>query len=102
MSGIQLTDEQEKIVTHVNSPLIVLAGPGTGKTFCIIERIKKDLALFEVNIKEIEDGEIKEMATRYYNDAKYYLDTNDYVTSFGCIVYAHGLIDAIRKFDMNK
>jgi DNA helicase-2/ATP-dependent DNA helicase PcrA len=41
MSKFELTDEQKKIVEHFGAPLRVLAGPGTGKTACIIERIKK-------------------------------------------------------------
>lgn len=40
MSKIELTEEQKKIVEHFGAPLRVLAGPGTGKTLCIIERIK--------------------------------------------------------------
>jgi DNA helicase-2/ATP-dependent DNA helicase PcrA len=40
MSGITLTEEQQKIVESFGVPLRVLAGPGTGKTLCIIERIK--------------------------------------------------------------
>jgi DNA helicase II / ATP-dependent DNA helicase PcrA len=40
MSTIVLTDEQKKVVEHFGAPLRVLAGPGTGKTLCIIERIK--------------------------------------------------------------
>ena len=68
----------------------------------IIERIKKDIALFEAHIDEIADGDLKKMAFRYYTDAKYYLNKEDYTTSFGCIVYAHGLIDAIRKFKQTQ
>lgn len=40
LSEITLTEEQQKIVEHFGAPLRVLAGPGTGKTLCIIERIK--------------------------------------------------------------
>lgn len=40
MLKIELTEEQKEIVQHFGSPLRVLAGPGTGKTLCIIERIK--------------------------------------------------------------
>jgi len=64
----------------------------------IEERIKKDIELFESNYKEIKNKDVKEMALRYYEDAKYYLSKGDYYTSFGCINYAHGLIDAIRLF----
>lgn len=35
-----LSPEQEKIVQHVGSPLRVLAGPGTGKTFTIAHRVR--------------------------------------------------------------
>jgi Uncharacterized protein conserved in archaea len=68
-----------------------------------IERIKKDLELFAKNIKEIEsiellgeEGKIVEMAQNYRDDTKYYLTQEDYLTSFGCITYAHGLLDAVR------
>lgn len=68
-----------------------------------IERIKKDLDLFAKNIKEIEsikvhseERKIVEMAKNYRDDTQYYLEQKDYLTSFGCITYAHGLLDAIR------
>ncbi|MDD3986065.1 MAG: DUF357 domain-containing protein [Methanobacterium sp.] len=68
-----------------------------------IERIEKDIVLFTKNIKEIEsikidDNEKKvvEMAINYSKDTTYYLKKKDYLTSFGCITYAHGLLDAIR------
>lgn len=59
------------------------------------DRIKKDIEMFEKNIKKIKNKRIKDMATRYYEDAKYYLDKGDLFTSFGCINYAHGLIDSV-------
>ena len=68
-------------------------------------RIQKDIVMFEENIKKIEkinliNSEKKtiELAVQYYKDSKYYKDLKDYFTSFGCINYAHGLIDAIIKF----
>lgn len=67
------------------------------------ERIKKDIELFAKNLNEIEDmqfntkeKEIIERAINYNTDTKYYLEKKDYLTSFGCITYAHGLLDAIR------
>ncbi|MCD6573890.1 MAG: DUF357 domain-containing protein [Thermoplasmata archaeon] len=59
------------------------------------ERIKKDIELFEKNITKVKNKRIKDMATRYYEDAKYYFEQGDLFTSFGCINYAHGLIDSI-------
>jgi hypothetical protein len=68
-----------------------------------VERIQKDIELFAKNIKEIEtikihekEGQVVEMAKNYRKDTDYYLEKKDYLTSFGCITYAHGLLDAIR------
>jgi len=68
-----------------------------------VERIQKDIELFAKNIKEIEtikihekEGQVVEMAKNYRKDTDYYLEKKDYLTSFGCITYAHGLLDAVR------
>lgn len=68
-----------------------------------IERIKKDIELFTKNIKEVESIEVSvreekivEMARNYSQDTNYYLEKRDNYTAFGCITYAHGLLDAIR------
>ena len=65
-------------------------------------RIEKDIIMFEENLKKInekqKDNKIIELATQYYQDSKYYLEKKDYFTAFGCINYAHGLLDAILKF----
>lgn len=37
-------DEQKRVIGHSGGPLLVVAGAGTGKTFVIIEKIKKLLA----------------------------------------------------------
>lgn len=39
MLQIQLNEEQQKAVAHSGSPLLVAAGPGSGKTRVIVERI---------------------------------------------------------------
>ena len=68
-----------------------------------VERIEKDIELFAKNIKEIESIKLHEeehlvveMARNYRKDTDYYLKKKDHLTSFGCITYAHGLLDAIR------
>ncbi|MCK4332509.1 MAG: DUF357 domain-containing protein [Thermoplasmatales archaeon] len=68
-------------------------------------RIKKDIVMFEENLQKMQqrgiDGEqnkIVELASQYYEDTKYYLEKKDYFTAFGCINYAHGLLDSIIKF----
>jgi len=68
-----------------------------------VDRIKKDIKLFTKNIKEIDsieldenETEIIERAKSYFEDTEYYLKKHDLITSFGCITYAHGLLDAIR------
>lgn len=68
-------------------------------------RITKDIVMFEKNIEKIKkvnlsDPQIKTftLAKQYYEDSKYYFQKKDYFTSFGCINYAHGLLDALIKF----
>jgi hypothetical protein len=67
-------------------------------------RVQKDIVMFEENIKQISrktitDNQKKtlELASQYYQDTKYYAGKKDYFTAFGCINYAHGLLDAILK-----
>ena len=69
-----------------------------------IERIKKDIVLFEENISQLKNIKldyqqikILELSKQYFEDSKYYLEKKDYFTAFGCINYAHGLLDAIKK-----
>jgi len=68
-------------------------------------RIEKDITMFEENLKTMEGKKLTkkqaktvELAKQYYEDSKYYLGKKDYFTAFGCINYAHGLLDAIVKF----
>ncbi|MFU8829394.1 MAG: UvrD-helicase domain-containing protein, partial [Phycisphaerales bacterium] len=44
LAEFSLNDEQRRAVDHSGSPLIVLAGPGTGKTRTIIARVLRLLA----------------------------------------------------------
>ena len=66
-------------------------------------RIESDIAQFYGNVKEVRETPgnryILELARQYCEDTKYFLGKKDYVTAFGCINYAHGLIDAFRKAD---
>jgi hypothetical protein len=59
--------------------------------------------MFEENLKKFEEKNRRqnkaiELAIQYYHDSQYYLEKNDYFTAFGCINYAHGLLDAYLKF----
>ncbi|MDZ4172686.1 MAG: DUF357 domain-containing protein [Methanobacteriaceae archaeon] len=67
------------------------------------ERIIKDIDTLSKNLKEIEpinfsekEKQVVERAKNYMDDTTYYLKKKDYITSFGCITYAHGLIDSLR------
>ena len=67
------------------------------------ERILIDIGKLENSFKEIKDlnfsdkeKEIIERAKNYRDDCKYYLKKGDELTSFGCITYSHGLIDALK------
>ncbi|HBN21869.1 MAG TPA: DUF357 domain-containing protein [Holosporales bacterium] len=73
------------------------------------ERIEKDLTMFEERLEKIDLSRASKivfiavaMAKQYHSDAKYYLEKKDYFTAFGCINYAHGLLDAHLKIKNKK
>lgn len=66
------------------------------------ERIVVDIEKLDESLKKIdsieftpEEEEIVNRAKSYKEDCKYYLEKRDEISSFGCITYAHGLLDAI-------
>ena len=68
-------------------------------------RIEKDIKMFTDNNATLDRDspstsqlKIITLANQYYLDAQYYLEKKDLFTAFGCINYAHGLLDAIIKF----
>lgn len=65
------------------------------------QRILSDIEQFYTNVKEVEEtpenAYVLQLARQYCEDTKYFLAQKDYVTAFGAINYAHGLIDAFRK-----
>ncbi len=65
----------------------------------ILDDIKMlDESLGKVKTEDERTARIADLARRYRDDAEYYLKKKDYVTSFGCINYAHGLLDALIKW----
>lgn len=75
--------------------------PKFSKTKNEKERIESDIRQFHENVREVkatsETADVIELAKKYCEDTKYFLEKGDFVTAFGCINYAHGLIDAYRK-----
>ena len=37
---LELSDEQKSVVTHRDTPLLVIGGPGTGKTTLLLKYLK--------------------------------------------------------------
>ena len=68
------------------------------------KRIRDDIRMFDENIGKVNEAKdervarIVDLAKRYRTDSEYYLKKGDSVTSFGCINYAHGLLDALIKW----
>ncbi len=75
--------------------------PGCASAKSDEERIRSDIDQFYANAKEVkktaDNAYVLELAEQYCEDTKYFLKKKDYVTAFGAINYAHGLIDAFRK-----
>lgn len=68
----------------------------------VIRRIEKDITMFNdavrtVNVDEKELVKVVEMSKLYALDSRSYLQKGDLFTSFSCISYAHGLLDAVRS-----
>lgn len=68
-------------------------------------RIEKDIIMFQENLTQLKEIKLSlsqnktvELSKQYYNDSKYYLKKEDFFTAFGCINYAHGLLDSIIKY----
>ena len=66
-------------------------------------RIEKDISSFNSNIDGLgaqsseRARKMVELAKMYASDAKSYLDKGDMYTSFSCISYAHGILDAVKE-----
>lgn len=54
-----------------------------------VKIVKEGKVDFEEASKDFLD-----MARRYYDDAKHFMEKGDYVTAFAAINYAHGWLDA--------
>ncbi len=70
----------------------------------IKDRIKKDIGIFNQNILKIDKSNVNkqirnviELSIMYATDANFFLEKKDLYTSFSCISYAHGLLDAVIK-----
>lgn len=68
----------------------------------IRKRIEKDIDMFNKNVAGVSSGDramarVIELSKMYARDSKSYLDRGDFYTSFSCISYAHGLLDAVRE-----
>lgn len=69
----------------------------------IKKRIEKDIISFYSNLEgmggpgDAKAAKLVELAKMYASDAKSYLSKGDLYTSFSCISYAHGIIDAVKE-----
>ena len=69
-------------------------------TGAALEKCKN--ALDKKRLKEAKD--FLDMAQRYYSDAKFFKEQNDYVLAFAALNYAHGWLDSgarIGLFDVH-
>ena len=61
---------------------------------------KAAAALNEEELEKAKD--FLDMATRYYDDAKFFKKKDDYVLAYGAINYAHGWLDAGARIELFK
>ena len=68
-----------------------------------IQKVKLEKSA-EINVEE-SAKDFFDMASRYYSDAKHFMDKGDWVLAFAALNYAHGWLDAgarIGLFDVDK
>src|SRR5574344_21978 len=87
-------DEQKVAIAHTEGPLLIIAGPGTGKTFTLIKRAmyliqEKGVKPENILIATFTEKAAKEMLTRFSNElleAGVRMNVNDvYVGTFHSI-----------------
>ncbi len=49
----ELNESQREIVGHIEGPLLVVAGPGSGKTYCLVLRTLNLLLLKEAQPRQV-------------------------------------------------
>jgi hypothetical protein len=69
------------------------------------DRMKRALEAIEIKSKAKEAVELLDLATRYFEDAKYFREKGDWATAFGALNYAFGLLDGgakLKLFDVSR
>lgn len=69
------------------------------------DRMKRALEAIEIKTRGKEAEELLDLASRYYDDAKYFQEKGDWATAFGALNYAFGLLDGgakLRLFDVSR
>ena len=69
---MELNKNQKEIVTLTEGPLLIIAGPGSGKTFTLVERIiflleKKEIEPSKIFVSTFTEKAAKELITRISN-----------------------------------
>lgn len=83
MSAIQLNKEQQKVVDSIDGPVAVYAGPGSGKTRVLIERIKKMVleknidpgSILAITFTNKAAAEMKKRLSKYIEPKKLFIGT---------------------------
>ena len=69
------------------------------------DRTKIALEAIEIKSKLPEAAELYDLASRYYEDAKYFQEKGDFASAFSALNYAFGLLDAgakLKLFDVSR
>ncbi|MCD6410149.1 MAG: DUF357 domain-containing protein [Candidatus Verstraetearchaeota archaeon] len=70
-----------------------MAGELVAKYITGVERALQQLRDARLDGKA---AEVLDLARRYYEDAKHYVERGEHLTGLVCIVYSEGLLDALR------
>mgnify|MGYP000273452887 CR=1 FL=1 len=106
---IKINSEQQKAINQVDGPMLIIAGPGSGKTFTLVERILNIIqnhtnepeSLFVVTFTEKAAQELKTRISNRLLDEKIEFNINEmYLGTFHSICLR--LIEDYREFTRLK
>ncbi|MHC1601479.1 MAG: DUF357 domain-containing protein [Candidatus Nezhaarchaeales archaeon] len=68
--------------------------------FNYVEKTIRNIVIKASNDLKAKIEKIIDNARRYYEDAKHYMNLRDYSTSYVCIAYCEGLLDALKLLNL--
>ncbi len=96
--------EQQRVINHTEGPILVIAGPGSGKTFTLVERIlhiikTKNVKPENLLVATFTEKAAKELVTRISNRLLETLFSKEETATAICNIYSENGFDFLRDIE---